>query len=524
MEVCVPVATSAELQGGAGGYTKRGSRTRLGRAAHWMIGGSEPPLMCERAALVSKAALAVWGQRLGLMRPVNEGAVHPFFVPSHSIAPQPSRSITPPDETMSAPHSRDDEEFIDRCSRSQYLFLDTSWISIPALKSFLEARAGDTIMIASPAVPAHVKREPDASLVVDLTIKSEPVTASLPVRTRSQLEGGREVIELLSDSDNDEAPSPSTSAAGGITDQGNRVRHSYPELNSAQSDSTSESGQSSGFPNDSSSGDLSPESGSSNLDDLISDGLKKSTEISAKYAHKSRTTTRGKSRSPAAASDKIVGAVIIVKPLTSRLWKQHACKATHSDGRPCGGKPKLMLKKEGKSRGHFYWIACDGWTPHFKESHRTHSIPDNVDEGLLIKLFDDKPLADDDSADTNECSRIVHPHTGGHPHIIKGKAVAQCPIVHRACKCKRTYYVPVDRTIRKLLIFHPNGLPHSHPIPPPLKPGHNAKSKYRQCIQLHPSTASVQASMMPPSTTNGIYSEIGGAHVGAHALVTVTVP
>ncbi|KAJ6472231.1 hypothetical protein DFH09DRAFT_1476008 [Mycena vulgaris] len=57
-------------------------------------------------------------------------------------------------------------------------------------------------------------------------------------------------------------------AAGGITDQGNRVRHSYPELNSdmgtAQSDSTSESGQSSGFPD---------------LDDLISDGLKKSKTI-----------------------------------------------------------------------------------------------------------------------------------------------------------------------------------------------------------------------------------------------------
>ncbi|KAF7371564.1 hypothetical protein MVEN_00011700 [Mycena venus] len=134
---------------------------------------------------------------------------------------------------------------------------------------------------------------------------------------------------------------------------------------------------------------------------------------------------------------------------------------------------------DGKSRGHLYWIACDGWTPHFNESHRTHSIPDNVDEGL-IKLFDGKPLADDDSADTNECSRIVHPHTGGHPHNIKGKAVAQCPIVHRACKCKRTYYVLVDRTIRKL-IFHPNGLPHNHPILPPLKPGHDAKSKYRQC-------------------------------------------
>ncbi|KAJ6543436.1 hypothetical protein DFH09DRAFT_1282498 [Mycena vulgaris] len=477
-----------------------------------------------------------------------------------------------------------------------------SWISIPALKSFLEARAGDTIMIASPAVPARVKRESDASLVVDLTIKSEPVTASLPVRTRSQLEGGREVIELLSDSDNDEAPSPSTSAAGGITDQGNRVRHSYPELNSAQSDWTSESGQSSGFPNDSSNGDLSPESGCSDLDDLISDGLKKSKtirldphvssmvrEVTAfSFTSDARTRVeqieylselptlwpvpRVRTAFVLDLSDpkfkipdengSLIPVDVLVSGQDNDSWKGSsaaadptvdvrfapgeepiACRRKRQDCRGChhcealdkslvdvtryeldiatrdvvleaqqetrrhagvtaeqrataffdrvkstACKAKQHIVKAdpvgGKSRGHLYWIACDGWTPHFKESHRTHSIPDNVDEGLLIKLFDDKPLADDDSADTNECSRIVHPHTGGHPHIIKGKAVAQCPIVHRACKCKRTYYVPVDRTIRKLLIFHPNGLPHNHPIPPPLKPGYNARSKYSQCIQV----------------------------------------
>ncbi|KAJ7853557.1 hypothetical protein B0H14DRAFT_2758357, partial [Mycena olivaceomarginata] len=138
---------------------------------------------------------------------------------------------------MWAPHSRDDEEFIDGLSSgvlkdfrnymftqsyiaaNSQLFLDTSWISIPALKSFLEARASDPIMPVVPVVSARVKREPDASdasQVVALTVKSEPVTTSLLVRTRSQLEGGREVIELLSDSDDDDALS--ASAAGGMTD------------------------------------------------------------------------------------------------------------------------------------------------------------------------------------------------------------------------------------------------------------------------------------------------------------------
>ncbi|KAJ6549550.1 hypothetical protein DFH09DRAFT_1086795 [Mycena vulgaris] len=326
---------------------------------------------------------------------------------------------------------------------SSHLLIDTSWISIPGLKSFLEARAGDAIMIASPAVPARVKRESEASLVVDLTIKSEPVTATLPVRTRSQLEGGREVIELLSDSDNDEAQSPSTSAAGGITDQGNRVRRSYPELNSA---------------NDSSSGDLSPESGCSDptVDVRFAHGeesiacrrkrqncrgcqhceaLDKSLVEVTRYelgiatrdvVLEARRETRRHAGVPAEqrATAYLFPSVIAVISLSaSRFFdrvKSTACKATHSDGKPCGG------KETGSSLlDSVRWVD-----PHFKGCHRTHSIPESVDEGLLIKHFDDKPLADDDSADANECSRIVHPHTGGHSHIIKGKG--RCSVPDRA--------------------------------------------------------------------------------------------
>lgn len=40
-------------------------------------------------------------------------------------------------------------------------------------------------------------------------------------------------------------------------------------------------------------------------------------------------------------------------------------------------------------------------------------IPDNVDDDLMAKLFEKKPLADDTSVDTQPCSRIVHPHIGG---------------------------------------------------------------------------------------------------------------
>ncbi|KAJ7130976.1 hypothetical protein C8R46DRAFT_1235973 [Mycena filopes] len=169
--------------------------------------------------------------------------------------------------------------------------------------------------------------------------------------------------------------------------------------------------------------------------------------------------------------------------------KSSQCKAKRADGKPCGGRPKLMLKKEGKSYNHLYWIACDGWTPSFKEDHRTHSIPVQVDEALLIKLFAGESLADNDSVDTKACSRIVHPHIGAklkvcrHAHIVNGRAVPECPIKFRPCPSRRTYYIPVDTTIRKVLIFHPNKIPHNHPIAPPRKLSHGSKSAYRHAVQ-----------------------------------------
>ncbi|KAJ6624124.1 hypothetical protein B0H10DRAFT_2325962 [Mycena sp. CBHHK59/15] len=169
--------------------------------------------------------------------------------------------------------------------------------------------------------------------------------------------------------------------------------------------------------------------------------------------------------------------------------KPTPCSTKHSDGTRCGGKPMLRTKAEGKSQGHRYWVACDGWTPSFKESHRTHTIPVNADEELLVKLFANKPLANDDSVDTHPCSCIVHPHIGGklkycrHPHIINGQAVSQCPIRHRKCFSKHSFYIPVDPTIRKVLIFHPKSVPHNHPILPLLKLSHESQSKYRKCVK-----------------------------------------
>jgi hypothetical protein len=140
---------------------------------------------------------------------------------------------------------------------NSHLFLDTSWISIPALHLYLKTHASDRDKIVTTAptavqpAPPRVKRESDASdaSLIDGTVKSEPVVVSVPVRTRSHVESGREVIELLSDSDDDDTPTisgvPSATVycfltshhfftALGVRNQGSEIRVRSQESNSGK--------------------------------------------------------------------------------------------------------------------------------------------------------------------------------------------------------------------------------------------------------------------------------------------------
>ncbi|KAJ7830499.1 hypothetical protein B0H14DRAFT_3143490 [Mycena olivaceomarginata] len=99
----------------------------------------------------------------------------------------------------------------------------------------------------------------------------------------------------------------------------------------------------------------------------------------------------------------------------------------------------LVSKKQCATptdRGH-YWVACDGWTKQFKENHHTFSVPDFVDEGLLLKLFAGDPMANDDSKDTPPCTCIVHPRTGLKqtycPDAIRGAELS----VRSEIRCKK---------------------------------------------------------------------------------------
>ncbi|KAJ7675923.1 hypothetical protein DFH06DRAFT_1466676 [Mycena polygramma] len=494
------------------------------------------------------------------------------------------------------------------------VFLDTSWVSIPALRCFLEARDCGGIVGSSEAPTAaasRVKREIDASdaSFTTVTVKPEPAPTPLPFRVRSVMEGGREVMELLSDSDDEDSLDSRVQNQEPVHPNIPQTISETPDRNvsisagldtgfGAQNHDTESSSGSSRAATPDAGGDGLQPSDTVWLDDYMSsmfrefnqsftsdartfvERIEYLTEIPSVMPVPRRRTAfvldcsapkfdildehgtlipvevlaKGQDNDswhgPSGAGDPPVDVTFAPgEPPISCRRKRNDCKGCHhcsqldnalvdvtryelevgsrnvvlaaqrdtrrhegdtaekrataffdrvkstkctarrSDGELCDGKPKLMEKKEGKSRGHIYWVACDGWTPAFKEHHRTHSIPDNVDDDLIYKLFKNQPLANDDSLDTNPCSRIVHPHIGGkrkhchHPHIVNGVALTECPIIKRPCPCKRTYYIPIDPTIRKILMFHPKGVPHNHPVPPPLKMSAVTKSKYSQCVQ-----------------------------------------
>ncbi|KAJ7465327.1 hypothetical protein B0H11DRAFT_2307912 [Mycena galericulata] len=171
------------------------------------------------------------------------------------------------------------------------------------------------------------------------------------------------------------------------------------------------------------------------------------------------------------------------------LVRRATCPAVNPEGNKCRGGPVLKPKRQGSSRGHQYFVGCSGWTPKFKDGHRTHFIPDNVDENLLANALAGRPLTDDPTKDTPPCSGLIHPHIGlrkktcPHAHIVNGLQV-QGKIRNYPCKAIRTIYVPADDSILKVLIVH-NDTGHNHPMPTLTKVSFGHKDTYRQCIDVN---------------------------------------
>ncbi|KAJ6573305.1 hypothetical protein B0H10DRAFT_1964125 [Mycena sp. CBHHK59/15] len=172
--------------------------------------------------------------------------------------------------------------------------------------------------------------------------------------------------------------------------------------------------------------------------------------------------------------------------LFMKIIRKAKCHAVDSKGNKCRGGPVLKPKPQGTSRGHQYFVGCSSWNPGFKTGHRTHAIPDHVDENMLTNTLAGRPLADDETKDTPACSGIVHPHTGLkkkhclHAHIANGMQV-QGAIRNYPCSAVRYIYIPDDSSIRKVLLIH-NETGHNHPIPMLSKVSFELKETYRQCV------------------------------------------
>ncbi|KAJ6567871.1 hypothetical protein B0H10DRAFT_2444751 [Mycena sp. CBHHK59/15] len=98
--------------------------------------------------------------------------------------------------------------------------------------------------------------------------------------------------------------------------------------------------------------------------------------------------------------------------LFMKVIRDAKCRAVDTKGNKCRGGPILKPKPHGSEWNHQYFVGCSGWTPKFQQGHRTHPIPDNVDEDLLANALAGRPLTDDPAKDTPPCSGIIHPHTG----------------------------------------------------------------------------------------------------------------
>ncbi|KAJ7693159.1 hypothetical protein B0H17DRAFT_1060317 [Mycena rosella] len=470
------------------------------------------------------------------------------------------------------------------------VFLDNAWIDVSELRSFLRERDSGPSSLTLP--PPRVKLEnPDLALAVFVKVEpgSKPALPSKPV-FRTRTEGGREIFEILSDSDSD--PGSANNGTGVDFDSDFEVADallrssrssSVPALAGIASDSEpddeprgqesytiwQDSGLSSellvgefrltmkltvkqieyvsgGFPSiwpiprvptafilSSDSTAIDPDTGLLyTMDHLIknhdNDSWQSSSGKSNSFpmvvfepgmppikCRRARMTCKGghacervdpklmhverydldptsrdavfaaqqdtRRREGTTAEDRTAGFFDIID--------KKMCTAIDAAGGKCKGKPKMMLKVHGSSRGHLHWIACTGWRKDFKENHRTFSIPDYVDEAKLIKLFAKEPMVDDNSKDTPPCSRIVPPRTGlkrkfcPHRHIVDGHAVTRSAIKLFPCSAARSIYVPLDPSIRKALVVHKNHTPHSHPMPALTKVSLDIAKAYTTCIE-----------------------------------------
>ncbi|KAJ7922381.1 hypothetical protein B0H13DRAFT_2655645 [Mycena leptocephala] len=475
-----------------------------------------------------------------------------------------------PDAESRSKHTPADQEYLDSLPARQLMdfrnflftptyislnaakFLDHEWVDIGELWKYLQHTAKNP----GPSAPVPVKIEvtPLSMAPVRATvIKAEPQAISVPVQASVDIkmgalnEDGREVFELLSDSEPD-ADNPDSdlevinalqrtsrsSSAAPLTDadcftdqdEGTLVSGSS---NSADADDITDDDSDSGEPvateyiregwewdsatptiDDASDLEDSDTMWQDNGTSLVRTGkfriTQKLTVERIEYRvgpaviypiHRTPTAivvdlTNGiyRLRDPTTKELYTLNTIIMNADNDSWDWlggARSGAKVMFAPGEKATDCQRIRYRCKGSSRGHQYFVGCSGWTPNFKQGPRTHSIPDNVDENLLANGLAGRPLSDDSTKDTRPCSGLIHPHTG-----LRKKTCPHAHIVNgmqvqgkiRNYPCNALRTIYVPTNPSILkVLVVHNNTGHNHPMPTLTKASFGHKDTYLGLIE-----------------------------------------
>lgn len=153
--------------------------------------------------------------------------------------------------------------------------------------------------------------------------------------------------------------------------------------------------------------------------------------------------------------------------------------------------------------GKKHFIGCSKFMHGDAKSHRLLSIPRDVQEPLLLQLF--QSGGEIQAADTGPCAQVIScrsdtkgnalcresllsniaalytylSQSTAYTHVRDGKTI-QGKLTKRACNTKIKIYSPTDRTDHRAIIILDGA--HNHPKPPATKLSHNGKDLYEKAI------------------------------------------
>ncbi|KAI0041712.1 hypothetical protein FA95DRAFT_1640147, partial [Auriscalpium vulgare] len=173
---------------------------------------------------------------------------------------------------------------------------------------------------------------------------------------------------------------------------------------------------------------------------------------------------------------------------------QHQCPHSEADGQPCNGLAVIRQFKSKESLdGKTHFIGCSKWSRNEAKSHRIIWIPIQINEDLVIKLFQNNghlpEAALSDVIPSGECAYITTRASGGrgarlcrYPHInVADSKAVQGSLRQRQCDAQIKIYYPVDRTDRRAIVMVEG--PHNHPMPFEWKVSYDAKVAYRAAAE-----------------------------------------